>query len=67
MFDPKRKECVDKRKVIVPNKCNSYDECIINESVSPIERWVESHCPSSLHFDELTQKCIKSNLTNCSK
>ena len=40
MFDPIKKECVDKRKVIV-----SYKECIIKESISPIEKWVESYCP----------------------
>ena len=67
MFDPIRKECVDKRKVTVLDKCNSYNECIINESVSHTEKWVESYCPSSLNFDGLTQKCIESNLTNCSK
>ena len=67
MFDPIKKECVDKRKVVVSDKCNSYKECIINESISPIEKWLESYCPSTLHFDELTQKCIKSKLTNCSK
>ena len=61
MFDFERQECVDKRKIMVPGKCYAYKECIINETVSPFEKWVESYCPSSFHFDESTQKCIKSN------
>lgn len=67
MFDPISNECVKKRKLNIPGKCNSYRGCLIDYDTSHIEKWVESNCAPSFHFEELTQKCIKSSLSNCSK
>ena len=66
MFDPVREQCVDKHPVSIPGKCNAYKECIINKEVSPVERWIESYCAPSFHFDDLTHKCIRSSQLSCS-
>lgn len=67
MFDEESSQCVDKTKVAIPGKCESYKECIVVNSISPIEKWIESKCGANLHFDKSTNTCVDSSLSTCGK
>lgn len=67
MFDPYLKKCVEKSKISVPEKCSLYRECKLDESISHIEKWIESDCGSSFHFDPISKTCINSSLSTCGK
>ena len=65
MFDPVAKECVEKRKLSVSGKCNSFKECVLINTVSSTERWTIRKCASLLQFDPINQECVDPNLSKC--
>ena len=67
MFDPEKKECVEKSKIAIKDKCNAYKECVILEGISHVEKWKTEICNGSLHFDPISKKCIDSNDSTCGK
>ena len=67
MFDEESSQCVNKSRVGIFGKCQSYKECIIVSSLSHVEKWVELECEANFHFDKNTNICVDSSLSNCSK
>ncbi len=67
MFDPESRKCVEKFKVAVPGECQSYKECLLDDSVSLFEKWTLFKCESGRHFDPDTKKCIDSSLSKCGR
>jgi hypothetical protein len=59
MFNPIASKCTDRVALSIKNKCQSYKECLVIDTVSPFGKWAEKICPYGLHFDQESQQCIE--------
>ena len=65
MFNPITNSCTDNVKLLVDGQCQSYKQCLVNESLSPFGKWTEVSCASGQHFDQESQKCIEAEGSTC--
>lgn len=65
MFNPQVNNCTEKMMLSVEGKCQSYEQCIVLDSVSPFGKWSENACQSDQHFEFKSQRCINSIDSTC--
>jgi hypothetical protein len=66
-FDPITKNCTENVKLPVDGNCQSFEECLVIETVSPFGKWTEVSCGPGQHFDQGGQKCIGKETSTCGK
>jgi hypothetical protein len=67
MFNPITNSCTNNIKLSIHGKCQSFNQCLFIESVSPFSKWTEFSCGSGQHFDQESQKCIGTEISTCGK
>ena len=66
MFDPVTSSCRELIKLAVPNKCDSFKECVDLSKGSEFAIWRETQCPfETRHFDFESQSCVNETESNC--
>lgn len=67
MFNPQTNNCTTNMKLTVEDKCHSYRQCVVIDTVSPFLKWNEVACGAGLHFDQERQACVDSVNSTCGK